>query len=454
MSAQLKVNSSGQVGIKTASPQYDLHVVGNTYVTGNIYLGSASNFLSVTNDNITFKVNNVLAGSTGSHYNVSFGYGALYSLTTGIGNTAVGYQSLYYNTGNSNTATGSTALFSNTTGGGNTADGDGALNNNISGNSNTAVGCWALNINSTGSNNTSLGYNANVNAVNLSNTTAIGYNAIATASDQVRIGNSSVAGIGGPVGWTNFSDGRAKKNIRTEVPGLAFINRLQPVIYNFDLDIIDELQKSDDPKINHFRDSLRTTLSSEEREIEAKARTNREKQVYSGFIAQDVEQAARSIGYDFSGVDAPENDKGPYGLRYAEFVVPLVKAVQELSEQNERLQEQINELKGNDSLRSSTDGTETPGAIDPVIAQCQLYQNTPNPFSQNTQIRFYIPGDIKTALLCIYNLQGSQIKQIVVTERGEGSQWISGSELSAGMYLYALIVDGKEVDVKRMILTK
>jgi len=38
--------------------------------------------------------------------------------------------------------------------------------------------------------------------------------------------------------------------------------------------------------------------------------------------------------------------------------------------------------------------------------------------------------------------------------RGESSQWISGSELSAGMYLYALIVDGKEVDTKRMILTK
>jgi prefoldin subunit 5 len=40
-----------------------------------------------------------------------------------------------------------------------------------------------------------------------------------------------------------------------------------------------------------------------------------------------------------------------YGLRYAEFVVPLVKAVQELSEQNEAkdaaiasLQAQVNEL--------------------------------------------------------------------------------------------------------------
>ena len=52
-------------------------------------------------------------------------------------------------------------------------------------------------------------------------------------------------------------------------------------------------------------------------------------QVTTGFIAQDVEAAAQSIGYNFSGVDAPKNENDYYGLRYAEFVVPLVKAVQE-----------------------------------------------------------------------------------------------------------------------------
>ena len=83
-----------------------------------------------------------------------------------------------------------------------------------------------------------------------------------------------------------------------------------------------------------------------------------------------------------------------------------------------------------------------------------LHQNIPNPFTQRTQINFYIPENVKTAQICIYNLQGKQIKQIPVTQRGEGSQWISGSELTAGMYLYTLIMDGKEVDTKQMILTK
>jgi hypothetical protein len=64
-----------------------------------------------------------------------------------------------------------------------------------------------------------------------------------------------------------------------------------------------------------------------------------EKIRYSGgFIAQEVEQAANMIGYDFSGVDAPKNDKDLYALRYAEFVIPLVKAVQEQ-------QQQLNEMR-------------------------------------------------------------------------------------------------------------
>jgi trimeric autotransporter adhesin len=53
------------------------------------------------------------------------------------------------------------------------------------------------------------------------------------------------------------------------------------------------------------------------------------KMLQTGFIAQEVEVAAKSVGFDFSGVDAPKNENDFYGLRYAEFVVPLVKAVQE-----------------------------------------------------------------------------------------------------------------------------
>jgi hypothetical protein len=58
-----------------------------------------------------------------------------------------------------------------------------------------------------------------------------------------------------------------------------------------------------------------------------------------------VEETAQRLGYDFSGVHAPESDKDYYGMRYAELTVPLVKAVQELAGENDRLREELEELR-------------------------------------------------------------------------------------------------------------
>lgn len=67
----------------------------------------------------------------------------------------------------------------------------------------------------------------------------------------------------------------------------------------------------------------------------------------TGFIAQEVEESANSLGFDFSGVDKPKNENDYYGLRYAEFTVPLVKAVQEQQKIIEEQQTQIDSLKLN-----------------------------------------------------------------------------------------------------------
>ena len=184
-----------------------------------------------------------------------------------------------------------------------------ALFRKTTGNTNTASGWQSLYINTTGKRNIALGYYAGYTG-NYSNTTAIGYNAQTTASDQVRIGNSSITSTGGYRAWTNVSDARFKKNIEEKVIGLDFIMALRPVTYNLDMDAIANFHETPD--------SLR--LEESERETEEILQT--------GFIAQEVELAAKKLGYDFSGVDAPKNDKDNYGLRYSEFVVPFLKAMQ------------------------------------------------------------------------------------------------------------------------------
>ena len=382
VSAQLRVDSTGRVGIGAINPLYKLNVNGDARINGNIYLGNTLNdnvFLGygVLSSNTTGNSNTAIGNralfsnttgssntangeralyhnTTGTHntangvsalysntegnYNTANEVSALHSNTTGNFNTVNGASALYYNTtGNFNTVNGASALYYNTTGGGNTVNGEDALYYNTTGNCNTANGNAALYNNITGNYNTAIGFRADVNTASLNNATAIGSYARVTSNNQVRIGDTYVNDIGGYVGWSNISDKRTKKNIRTDVPGLTFINRLQPVTFNLDLDAIDDLLKIDKTK----RQS-EDELSQELKDINKKARESKEKKIQTGFIAQDVEEIAKSIGYDFSGVNVDEI--GIYGLRYAEFVVPLVKAVQELSAQNNQLQKQIGEL--------------------------------------------------------------------------------------------------------------
>ena len=126
-------------------------------------------------------------------YHVANGYQALYSNTTGTKNTANGYQAMYSNTtGSSNVAEGNSALFSNTTGNSNVAIGDQAMYY-ATGFTNTSIGRWSLFYN-TGDNNTALGFGAFFSAVPTSytNSTAIGNSASISASNQVKLGNTSV----------------------------------------------------------------------------------------------------------------------------------------------------------------------------------------------------------------------------------------------------------------------
>lgn len=82
-----------------------------------------------------------------------------------------------------------------------------------------------------------------------------------------------------------------------------------------------------------------------------------------------------------------------------------------------------------------------------------LYQNNPNPYTQRTTIKFRIPQNCNNAYIYIYDMRGVMLKQIEISAE-LGYVTIESSELAPGMYIYSLIVNNKEVDTKRMILSK
>jgi len=386
--------------------------------------------------------------------NTAIGSKALYSNTNGHQNTANGFEALYSNTdGFANTANGSRALYSNI-GIGNTAFGVEALYDNTSGSSNTALGVGALFSNTTGNYNTALGNNADISTGGLFNATAIGANAIVDASNKVRVGDVNITSIGGKVGWTTFpSDGRYKKNIKEDVKGLAFINNLKPITYTIDIDGLNTYYDKN-RKHDEAYDKMKKDMQP--------AADEASKIVYNGFIAQDVEAAAKKLNYEFSGVDKPKTKDGLYGLRYGDFVVPLVKAVQELSRMNDDKDAQIQQQNANISDLEArllkleavvnAQGAGTNQVIN--ITNASLQQNVPNPFNHSTTINYTLPQTYSSAKIIVADKSGKILKEVNVSAKGKGSIQVDLSTLASGAYQYSLYVDGKLIDTKQMVSAK
>jgi trimeric autotransporter adhesin len=315
--------------------------------TGNIAIGTGTLKNSVSSENIA--IGNLAANSNNIGSNIlaiganallnnqttftqlAIGNNALKSVTSGLENVALGYNTgTNLGTASYNVLLGNYALSSATNVNQNTIIGhNAALAYTGSGNTNnTFVGYQTAFTQVGGTGNTFIGYAIDVAPASssFSNSTGLGQGVLITASNQVRVGNTSVNSIGGQVGWTTFSDERVKKDIREDIHGLDFIMRLRPVTYNYDYNGLYKLQ---------------TGIAKAGMEIDNPNAGVR----FSGFLAQELEQAAIAAQYNFSGVDKPANDNTPYGIRYAEMVVPLVKAMQEMKLLIDKQQAEIAALK-------------------------------------------------------------------------------------------------------------
>jgi BclA-like protein len=150
-----------------------------------------------------------LFSNTTANYNTGLGAGTL-ALNTGAANTASGVASLILNTagtrntsngagamvwnstGNDNTGMGYFSLYNNDTGDSNSALGSDTLLSNVSGNCNVAIGESALLMNTTGDDNIAVGCGAGSEATTGNNNIYIGNVGVAGESDTIRIGDPSI----------------------------------------------------------------------------------------------------------------------------------------------------------------------------------------------------------------------------------------------------------------------
>jgi len=191
-----------------------------------------------------------------------------------------------------------------------------------------------------------------------------------------------------------------------------------------------------------------------------------------GFLAQDFEKVFPELVYTDS--------VGLKSIDYISLIPILLQAIQEQQTHIEYLlanaeiktnngnhngqdngngNNKNNGNNGNGKAKNSNSNAQIalkatkPAELQETETVNALFQNTPNPFSQETQIEYTLANDAQNAMICIYNMNGEQLRCFPLNIESSGVITIEGNDLKAGMYLYSLLVDDQLIDTKRMVLT-
>ena len=258
-------------------------------------------------------------------------------------------------------------------------------------------------------------------------------------------------------GYALISDRSEKENIEPIENALDRLMQLQGLSFNF---------------IDHFADERSGRTMPSQDEIFESARQRTPELTKETFLQIKEEQSRRRLGVIAQDVEKvfPElvrtQEDGLKTVFYSELTAVLIEAIREQQAQIETLNARIEQLERGIIGIPAPPPVQTMSAPAPAssddwtsfdettVRVAALYQNVPNPFRQGTEIRFYLPQTVAAAFLIFYDLQGRQLHQITLTQRGEGVEFISGSQFAPGIYLYALIADGQAVAVKQMIITE
>ena len=167
-------------------------------------------------------------------------------------------------------------------------------------------------------------------------------------------------------------------------------------------------------------------------------RNTQEKQMHYGLSAQELRELYPEL--------VCEGQDGYLGVNYIELVPVLIRSIQELKQE-------LDIVKGcDDNAPMSRSATATAVSEAKAVGNI-LYQNTPNPFKEQTTIQFQLADNARNAAICIFDITGKMLKKLPISS-GDTSVSINSWELGEGLFLYTLMVNGREIDTKRMLIKK
>ncbi|PSR04101.1 MAG: hypothetical protein BRD49_06070, partial [Bacteroidetes bacterium SW_10_40_5] len=201
-----------------------------------------------------------------------------------------------------------------------------------------------------------------------------------------------------------------------------------------------------------------------------------------GLIAQEVDQVIDEIAIKGEGED------GVWNMRYIQLIPVLINGIQEQQKKIQNQEQEVQKLQkelaeenqANDELKERVDqlsnqvnqlaeqvngeqrsfkkqegeplNQKTVTLSGEEANQAMLLQNRPNPYSNETVIPYYLPEDAQNANMLITNTQGQLLKRIPLEQTGKGELTLRTQNLKAGQYQYTLIVNGRKVQTRKMVI--
>jgi hypothetical protein len=245
-------------------------------------------------------------------------------------------------------------------------------------------------------------------------------------------------------GQVSSSDRRLKSNIDSLTYGIEEIMQLSPVSYKF--------------------------------------KESRNNEIHLGLIAQQLEKVIQEP------VETGDGEKQMKGVRYKSLIPVLINGMQEQQKQVQKQQQKIQKLQANleqekaekaalekkvnklnekvNQLAEQVNGVsesfkkadeeslnqKTATLSNEDADQAMLLQNRPNPYSNETVIPYYLPRNAQNANMLITNTQGQMLKRIRLEGTGKGELTLQTADLNKGQYQYTLIIDGRQIQTRKMIV--
>jgi len=227
------------------------------------------------------------------------------------------------------------------------------------------------------------------------------------------------------------SDANLKENVLSLTYNQENDNTLENILkmnvvkYNYKYKAIDE--KSFTPVDKKQRESELNAVKEMEEEVA--------QQIHYGLLAQEL--------LDIYPEVVRKGQDGNLGINYVELVPILIRSIQELKLELEELKSITNPRH---IIQTNTENTN-------MLDQNALYQTQSNVSSGKTVIRYRLSDNVKNASILIFDMSGRTLRNIPISPASDNYSF-NNTELGNGIFLYSLIVNGKEVDTKRLIISK